>query len=1203
MKKIAHLLYESLAHIKWYGAEVLGIIAVLLFICSFFSPNFENRLQREASRVQHSLQRQQKVMEKYALKALQTPPDRWLDMDDLPQDMVLYKYNADTLQSWVHQFPISNDEVDVYPFAYRLQYLSNRNLYSTPLAYIGLKEQYMNLGSAWYVVNTQISKDNHSKVITGILVKTDYTDNLAANNRVNKKLHLRKGLTTTPINSDDASVVFGLEGAPLFSIVEQGATTFRYGDPIVRWISLVFAILALFVFHFKKHSWGSFAVVAFGLVLIRVVTVIMAARIGTNNEFFSPILYANTKLFNSLGSFIFNNLLVSLLAYALFMVRFRIIKSVASMKKEVKVLVIIGFSLLTAALALYIHNVLRSLILNSNIVLEPFRIEELSGYTLLCYLSFALLFLALLFMLQMVVMCIRNKKRISLLSWRNIVIYIAVISLYCVICEGSFSLKKEYESSRVWTNKLAVERDLALELQLRSVEGAIARDPFISLLTSVNARELIRNRLMERYLYRNIIQKYDVDITICGMNDFLSLGKGAEPVGCFAFYQEQFIRYGTPLSTDSHFCFLNNFDGRTSYIGFYDFFDTQTSNVMRLFIEINSKYLKDVLGYSGDVFDFQDNNAIGLPKQYSYARYANARLVSNGGRYNYPVLVSPNEYLLGYGIKNKRGYRHFINRVSDDEITIISRPRHSFFPYIVSFSYLVIFFGLFILIFTKWGRKNKFFTLPKHSFKRKINLLITSAMIIAMICMGIGTIIYSLNNSDANNQNKMDEKMLSVQSSLSEYCKYALRYNELNTPELFGAMDNVGRMMQVDINLYDIHGGLIRSTKPEVFEQFLMGKRMNDKAYEEIYYNKAMRFITTETIAGMNYYSVYAPLFNADGDLVAIINIPYFSRSSDVDDSNASTIATIINLYLILLIAAIFSGTLVANSIAKPLAEIKQKMEQLATTNKNKHIFYRNSKDELGVLITAYNKMVDDLDESTKQLAKSEREQAWKEMARQIAHEIKNPLTPMRLSIQHLMRLKKNNVPGWEDKLESLSQSLIEQIDVLSETASEFSSFAKFFNEDNADVDLDELIREQIVIFDNNEKIAVQYYSMVMDQPIIDAKRKQIVRVFVNLISNSIQAIEAASGKGQIMISLRREEVSGSDYFRVDIEDDGPGVADENFNKLFKPNFTTKNGGTGLGLAICRSIVEQSQGMISYSKSSLGGARFTIELPEKKYSS
>lgn len=1187
----------AVSYTKKYPAEIFGIIAVVLFMASFFNTSYDYDLKREVRQVERHLQKRQRIMEKYAIKALETPPDQWPNLDDMPEDMVLYKYNADTLQSWAHEFPISNDEVDVYPFMYRLQYMSNRNLYNTPLAYIGVKEQYVNLGSAWYVVNTQISKTKQSKVVTGILIKTEYPVDNSSRNKVNPNLKLDKRYTTSSVNMDDGQIVYGLEGSPLFSIGMQGATSFKYGDPLSRWIALVFAIMTLFAYHIKTHSWTSFGVTTIGLVIIRVVTMIMSSRIDTANQVFSPILYADTKLFNSLGSFLFNNLFVSLIVYALFTLRNNILKKMYRLTNAEKKIVVTLLVMLAIFLVAYIHLTLRSLINNSNIILEPFRIEEIGWHSVLCYFSYVLLFLALLFVLQMIVMYIKGERRISLLTWKNIIIYILVISLYCVITVGWFGLKKEFESNRVWTNKLAVERDLSLELQLRSVESAIATDPFIAILSAVDGRELIKNRLMERYFYKSINQKYSIDLTVCTPNNLLELERGAIPVNCFGFYQDQLTRYGVPLAQNSRFFYMNNYSGTTSYIGIFTYFNPNDNQVSRLFIEINAKYVKGAIGYPDALLDIQNYDEQSVPKQYSYAEYSNGRLVSYGGVYNYPVVLG-DEYKIGYMMKNKKGYTHFVNKLSDDEVTIVSRPRNSLFQYIVSFSYFAIFFGVFILICTKWGRKSKLFTLPKHSLKRKITLLTTATMIIALVAMGVGSIIYSLRLTEENNNERIEDKIHSAQSSLSEYCKYAVRYNELNTPELFGAMENVSKVIQTDINLYDTHGGLIRSTKPEIFEQFLMGKRMNDKAFREIVYNKALRYTTVEDIMDMNYYSVYAPLFNGDGDLVAIVNVPYFSRSKDVNDATSSTIATIINLYLILLIAAIIVGTTVSNSLAKPLAEIKKKMEGLAMSNKNAHIYYRNKKDELGVLVTAYNNMVDDLEESTRRLAQSEREQAWKEMARQIAHEIKNPLTPMRLSIQHLMRMKKQNYPGWEDKLEELSHSLIEQIDILSDTASEFSSFAKFYNEENADVNLDELIKEQVVIFDNNDNIDFKYVTTT-DDAFVTARRKQLARVLVNLISNAIQALENSRGNGHIRISLYKEELPKGNYFKIDIEDDGPGVALNNQNKLFKPNFTTKSGGTGLGLAICRSIVEQSQGMISYKKSSLGGACFSIELPEK----
>ncbi|MGX8708385.1 MAG: ATP-binding protein, partial [Bacteroidales bacterium] len=540
---------------------------------------------------------------------------------------------------------------------------------------------------------------------------------------------------------------------------------------------------------------------------------------------------------------------------------------------------------------------------------------------------------------------------------------------------------------------------------------------------------------------------------------------------------------------------------------------------------------------------------------------------------------------------------HFINRLSDEDITVISRPRRPFFPHLVSFSYLAIFYGLFLLLFTRRWRKDKLFNLPKHSLKRKITLLIILSMAFALVTMGIGSVVFVMRLNRESNREAMDALMTSAQTVLAEPCKFAVRYNEINSPELYNAMDEFSRITHNDLNLYNTHGELIRSTKPELFDQFLVGKRMNNKAFRQIVKQRQLRFVDMENIAGVRFYSIYEPVFNDDGMLVAIAGVPYFSRNQDVASANSATISVVINIYLVLLLAAIALGAIISNSLSRPLVEIKDRIDRLALTG-NRRIRYRNTKDELGVLINSYNKMVEDLEESTRQLAQSEREQAWKEMARQIAHEIKNPLTPMKLSIQYLMKMKEAGVPGWEDKLESVSKSLLEQIDTLSQTATEFSSFARFFSEEITRVDLDALIAEQKEFFDNREDVQVEYLHTESGEAPVNARRSQLGRVLVNLITNAIQALEnAGKTDGRVRISLAPARLAGGDAWQIDVEDNGPGVSEEDLPKLFTPNFTTKKTGTGLGLAICRSIVEQSQGTIAYSRSELGGARFTVTLP------
>jgi signal transduction histidine kinase len=1182
-----------------YLTIVMTVMALVFAIISFVGSTGTYNLRREVRKVQKQVHYRQHMIERFAHRAINTPDDQWVDLSDLPDDMVIYKYVSDTLQSWTNQFPISNDEVDAYAFTYRLHYLSNANLFSSPLAYLGLEEQYVNLGSAWYIVNTYISPSYRSKVITGILVKTEYLDDKGLKNYSNKKLRIGAGFDPVSVNVDDAGVVYGIEGLPLFSLVSESPSPVRSTNLTPMWISILFSVIALFLFHVRNRSWMSFLISAIVLLAIRIVAFIVVGNNDMSGELFSPIYYADNRFFDSLGNFLLNNVLIALLVYCVFIIRLQIVERITQSGKTMRI-VRTGVAIVaTLLLVLYIHLTLRSLIINSNIVLEPFRIDELSWYSILAYFSSAMIFLGLLLMLQLLVLIFRNRRTFSLLSWFNMTLYVLIISLYCVTMIVIYGFEKEYEINRVRTNKLAMERDLSLELQLRNVEENIAHDPIIALLTAVDRRDVIRSRLLERYLYRNIAHKYNIELTVCSPNDLLDLGQGNELVPCYPFYQDQITRFGTPLAPGSRFFYMNKYNGLTSYIGLFTFFDPVSSRVTRLFVEIESKYSSELEGLPTILSGGEGYNDLHLPRNYSFARYSNGRIINYRGDYEYPV-VFDESCPDGYSMQIKKGYVHFINKFSADEITLVSRPSHKFFSNVVSFSYIAIFFGLFFSIMTFWGRDSMLFSLPKNSIKRKITIIITSAMIFSILFLGVASIHYFSRLNKTGNEREMDEKITTARSVLSEYCKYANVYSQVQSLEFFNAMDELAKVIRTDINLYDIHGGLIRTTQPDIYEQFLMGKRMNGNAFHEIAQKNALKYTTMEAVAGMKYFSVYAPIFNSQGSMVAIINLPYFSRSADMLSASSSMIATIINIYLVLIILAFIISVLLSNSLSRPLVVIKERIQGLTTSsNRNKYISYHNNRDEIGVLVSAYNKMVDDLDHSRLQLAQAEREQAWKEMARQIAHEIKNPLTPMKLRIQYLIRMKDEGRSGWEEQVEPTLNSILGQIANLSEVADAFSSFSRFYNEEVVDVNLNAAISEQVFFFDTNDDITIEIRNNVPD-PVVSARRQQLSRVFVNILQNAIESIQNARGTGEILVTIDAVDREEGRYYKVDFEDDGLGVAEEHLERLFNPNFTTKSGGTGLGLAICRNIIEQSQGMISYSRSSLGGACFTILLPAKK---
>ena len=373
-------------------------------------------------------------------------------------------------------------------------------------------------------------------------------------------------------------------------------------------------------------------------------------------------------------------------------------------------------------------------------------------------------------------------------------------------------------------------------------------------------------------------------------------------------------------------------------------------------------------------------------------------------------------------------------------------------------------------------------------------------------------------------------------------------------------------------------------------------------AFHNIKYMNQRFYIHRERIADFSYWMLYAPIFNDNREILAIISTPYTDRNYDFRREAFSHAAIIVNLFLLLLIGSLLFSTRAVNQMFTPLVEMGRKMNK-ADINNPEFIIYKRE-DEISSLVDAYNIMLQDLSDSTKKLAAAERDKAWSEMARQVAHEIKNPLTPIKLEIQRLIRLKEKNNPAWEEKFDKVSSVVLEHIDILTDTANEFSTFAKLYSEEHVLLDLNRTLKDQLLIFDNKENIQIQYIGM--DEAYVMAPKPQLIRVFVNLITNAIQAVEIMQKeamendgeriRGTILICLRNSTKEG--YYDIVFDDNGPGVNEENQSKLFTPNFTTKSAGTGLGLAICRNIITKCDGEIRYQKSfALGGASFTVTLP------
>lgn len=1193
-RKFLHILEKS-------GTYILLCISIICFSLSFIQYQHHQNISKECETINRKVNHRVSILDSYAEKALNTDTHQWLDIPNLPDDMVIYKYVSDTIQSWVNLFPIHNDIIKKRTPWYIFHNLSNTNPFNTPFAYLNEHPQFLNLGNSWYIIKSY-RKDN-TTIIGGLLVKTEYsTQNAILKNSTNKKLGIDAQYTPIPVWIDDANVVVLKDNTPIFSIIKISSIPSRTPFTLFRWGAILFAGLAVFYYHFRKRSKKSLILTLVALLLLRITALTLSRVTFHYADFFSPSSYADGVFFNSLGTIVLNHIFMFLDILALFMMRISIIRNIRHSSKFWKWVKLSFAGVVPIFLFLYIHFTLKSIILNSSIDLELYHIAGITIYSITTFFSYALLFSALLLSLQFVSLCINTSNHSSILTTKGIMFYLVLISAYSVFIIARYGFVKEIEQNRLITTKLGIDRDLDLELHLRSIESHIQNDPIISFLVGVpNNGDIIKNRLEELYFW-NQTSKYDLRITICRQGDLLRVDNYSRPVDCFGFFHNEILdKYGISLGPLSKFYSLNNNNSYINYFGHFSYI--RAGELYYLFLEIDSKKVNETLGYPSLMIDSKVAYRKNLPDIYSYAKYYDNKLVAYDGKYNYP-LVNENIYNDRYSYYFKDGYVHFINKTSNGGIVVVTREKRSMVAYIVTFSYLFIFYYIVLIVLFRFKRNkskhkgrhrerhNERDSLtPKSSFRRKITFSITTSLVVAIACVGAGSILFIIRLFEENNRSIMEDKLVSIHTTVSNLCKYYNGDTDIANQDLLSKIRDLASNTQVDINLFSPKGKLLTTTKDDVFEMYLVSSRINPKVYKELIFDNEKQVISKEYIANLDYYSLYAPVFNINGKFIAILNIPYFLDTSTLKEDATPIIATIINIFMILIMAAILYSRMLSNSLANPVVMISKKMQELNIYQKGEHIQYHGN-DELAILVKAYNDMMDDLEESTKKLAESEREQAWKDMARHIAHEIKNPLTPMQLSIQHLVRLKKQGVENWDEKFYSTSASLLEQINIISQTASEFSSFAKFYNEDNKAFDMIGIINDQLLFFDNRDNIKFEFVHTI-PQAIIFAKKDQITRVLVNLISNAIQAIEHKNN-GLIKISVTIQDKS----YLFSVEDNGDGVKPENKYKLFKPNFTTKSSGTGLGLAICKSIIDQSNGSIYYSDSiELGGAKFTFTLP------
>jgi len=957
-------------------------------------------------------------------------------------------------------------------------------------------------------------------------------------------------------------------------------------------------------------------------------------------ELFSPALYASSALFPSLADFIINSLLLVFLSL---LIRFDFHRRIEIRVPGLQYLVLIvsGFGIFMYTI--WINSLIKGLVINSNI---PFDINDIGGltaYSYLAILSMAMLYFSTYLIAETIVLFTKRSKisrKATLLSslililiyivashlyairdlvfvlWFGLlllwIIYyrlyrnelgirldsvVLVIALFATVGSHNFlkySIKREHSQRQILTEKLAVGDDPVAELLYSELKQSLTRDAAVRELFSQNelhARQTLEDFILPRY-FSGYWSKYSINVYAYS-RDSSAWGKlpSVKPMP-FSEVLRKVERYGESSKMEPGLFYLTNTQDLTTYIGIVPLHYSLSAKPDGIFVfEISAKPIPQRSGFPALLMD-ESSRTKQESGQYASARYLNGKLINSRG--NFPYQTHPKKFLtvdkesffLEYG-----GYEHLITKMTSSTLLVVSRELKTPLDKATTFSYLC---GLFGALFAL-GRL--VFLLISHTgplrlnLNQRIQILLVLLTLTCMLLFAFANKFYIEQKYDEKNRTHLREKMQSV---LLEVKNKLDEEDELN----FNISDYINRLLShfsyvffTDIHLYNPEGDLVASSQMRMFNEGLISRKMNPEAFVRMAYFDQVDFVHEERIGKLNYISAYTPFYNEKGELLAYLNLPYFAKQAELDEEISSFLVSVINIFVLLFILSIIVGLFISQWITSPLRAIRESLAQV-DLGKSNRLIHHQSNDEIGLLVSEYNAKVAELEHNAEKLAQSERESAWREMAKQVAHEIKNPLTPMKLSVQHLQRSLDQGQEINTAQINRLASNLVEQIDALSEIASAFSNFARMPMAKPKVIDLVAILSSTVALYESFDRSTFTLNIGVSGSAQVVSDKEQLLRVFNNLIKNALQAI-GDKKRGQIDITL----LSDAEGYRVSLKDNGSGIQEEDYNRIFVPNFTTKSRGMGLGLAMTKNIVENSNGKIWFESVAGSGSTFHVWLP------
>lgn len=612
-------------------------------------------------------------------------------------------------------------------------------------------------------------------------------------------------------------------------------------------------------------------------------------------------------------------------------------------------------------------------------------------------------------------------------------------------------------------------------------------------------------------------------------------------------------------------------------------------------IELRPKSVAPGQLYPQLLVDRSVQQQMGIPEKYMVGYYVNGQLERRHGVYGFPVtLANPPEPGTTRRF-SEGGYQHYQVHLGQGRVVYALAHERNLFDRITAFSFLYYFFVLLYGLIsiprvleeiTELGLRPY---AKSFAFRIQFFLALFSLAPLAVLGLLISPRFSVLYQQDAEAGLKqglvqvsgyLRQAPLPAEAMLSGAGSGTLQENNW--------IRNASNLLSTDINVYDLRGQLVSTSRPKFYQVELTSRYMNPAAYRVLKTNRQSELILREQVGQLPYLSGYTTLRDDKGRVVGFLNLPWLARHGLLESQVRSFAAYLANLYVILMLGIIVGGLFITRTLTNPLKLLKQKMDQTNLGMPYEQLEW-HSRDEIGAIIGSYNQMLQKLESQEKKLARTERELAWREMARQVAHEIKNPLTPMKLSIQHLMRMLQRGGREADPSLQKVTGTLLAQIDSLNSIASSFSTFATMPQDRHSLVELQTVVNQAVELYYDAEEAELSFE--VPETPVyVLGDRDQLTRILINLIRNALQAMTL---RGRIHLRLYEEGTRAT----IVVSDTGKGIPIAIQSRIFEPNFSTKNSGMGLGLAITKRLVENMDGTITFESEVGVGTTFYIRFP------